>query len=134
MKEIKELILPDDVKYAKDHEWAKLEGDLVKIGISDYAQDQLGDVTFVELPEEGDTLAKNDELGVIESSKAASDLYMPIGGEIVALNPDLGESPELINQDPYGRGWIVEVKPTDPADLDELMNKQQYIEMLEGLD
>ena len=114
MKEISQLVLPEDVKYATDHEWARVEGDEVVIGLADYAQDQLGDIVFVELPGEGDTFDKGDEFGTVESVKAVSELYMPLGGEIVAVNEALEDSPELLNQDPYG-GWIIEIKPSDPA-------------------
>jgi len=134
MKDINELDLPDDLRYSEEHEWAKLEGDKVKGGISDYAQDQLGDIVFVELPRVGDTFKKGEEFGTVESVKAVSELYMPVGGEILAVNPALDESPELINQSPYIDGWMIEVKAGNPVDLDDLMTKDAYIEMLEGLE
>lgn len=133
-KEINELVLPEDVKYSKDHEWAKSQGDNVRIGITDYAQDQLGDIVFVEVPEVGDTFDKDSEFGTIESVKAVSEMYMPVGGEIVAVNEDLEDSPDLLNQDPYDKGWIVEVKAADPAEMDDLMDKNAYLELLKGLD
>jgi len=133
MKDIGELRLPDDLLYADDHEWIKRQGEKVRIGISDYAQDQLGDIVFVELPKIGDTLTKGDEFGVVESVKAVAELYMPISGEIVALNSALEESPELVNQKPYEEGWMIEVMPADPSELEALMNTTSYTEMLKGL-
>ena len=133
MKEIGELQLPDDLLYADDHEWIKRQGENVRIGISDYAQDQLGDIVFVELPKIGDTLTKGDEFGVVESVKAVAELYMPISGEIVALNSALEEAPELVNQEPYEGGWMIEVMPADPSELETLMNTASYTEMLKGL-
>ena len=132
MKEINDLNLPEDVKYTKDHEWAKLEGDTVTIGINDYAQDQLGEIVFVELPEEGDTFSVEDEFGSVESVKAVSELYSPISGEIVAVNEELEDSPELVNTDCYQGGWIIKIKPDDPSELDALMDKAAYLEMLKG--
>jgi len=132
MKEINELNFPDDIRYAKSHEWARQEGDTVKIGISDYAQDQLGDIVFVEMPEAGETFAQGDEFGTVESVKAVSELYMPLGGEIVAVNTPLEDAPELINNTPYAEGWMIEVKPDDPAQMDGLMTKDDYIKSLQG--
>ena len=132
MKDIKDVILPDDFKYAQTHEWAKLEGDNVKVGISDYAQDQLGDIVFVEMPEVGETFDKGAEFGTVESVKAVSELYMPVGGEIVAVNSALEDSPELINNTPYSDGWMIEVKADDPAELENLMTKDAYLSSLKG--
>jgi glycine cleavage system H protein len=132
MKEINELNFPDDIRYAESHEWAGPQADTVRVGISDYAQDQLGDIVFVEMPEVGDTFAKGAEFGTVESVKAVSELYMPIGGEIVAVNPSLDDSPELVNNHPYSDGWMIEVKPEDPAQLDSLMTKDAYIQSLQG--
>ncbi len=130
MKEIDELNLPDDLKYAKDHEWVKLEGDKVKIGIDDYAQDQLGDIVFVELPEVGATFSKGEEFGTVESVKAVSELFIPIGGEILAINTSLEETPEHVNNSPYEDGWMIEIKPSDVAEIDALMDKEAYLKML----
>ena len=130
MKEINELNFPDDVRYAKSHEWARTEGDKIKIGISDYAQDQLGDIVFVELPEVGDTFGQGEEFGTVESVKAVSELYMPVAGEVVAGNEALADSPEVINQDPYGDGWIFKFKPADAGAYDGLMDADAYIEMV----
>ncbi len=132
MKDINELNLPEDVKYTKDHEWAKADGDTVTIGINDYAQDQLGEIVFVEMPAVGDTFAAEDEFGSVESVKAVSEMYMPIAGEIVAINEDLEDAPENVNEDCYQSGWIIKVKPSDPSELDALMDKAAYLEMLKG--
>ncbi len=131
MKEISELNFPDDIRYAKSHEWARSEGDTVKVGITDYAQDQLGDIVFVEMPEAGDTIEQGAEFGTVESVKAVSELYMPVGGEIVAVNESLEDAPELVNNTPYTDGWMIEVKPTDSGDLNSLMTKDAYIESLQ---
>ena len=132
MKALNELNLPEDVKYAEDHEWVKLSGDTAKIGISDYAQDQLGDIVFVELPAVGDSFAKGDEFGTLESVKAVSELYMPAGGEVIAINEALEDAPELVNNDPYGEGWMVEIKTADPSEAEALMDKGAYLETLKG--
>ena len=132
MKEINDLNLPDDVKYTKDHEWAKLSGDIVTIGINDYAQDQLGEIVFVELPEIGDTFSEGDEFGSVESVKAVSEMYIPISGEIVEINEELEDAPELVNDSCYDNGWIIKVKPDDISELDNLMDKEAYLDMLKG--
>jgi len=133
MKELSELNLPEDVRYAEDHEWTRKKGDQIQIGISDYAQDQLGDVVFVELPQVGDKFAKGDAFGSVESVKAVSELFMPIGGEISAVNSKLEDEPELVNKQPYGDGWMIEVKADDESELDQMMDKNAYLEMLKGL-
>ena len=132
MKELSELNLPDDVRYAVSHEWAKTEGDKVKVGISDYAQDQLGDIVFVELPEVGDSLDKGEEFGTVESVKAVSELYMPVGGEIVAVNSALEDNPEWVNNTPYAEGWMIEIKPDNPSEIDDLLANDAYLEKLKG--
>jgi len=132
MKELDELNLPSDVRYSDDHEWARQEGRHVRIGISDYAQDRLGDITFVELPEVGDVFTHGDEFGTVESTKAASETLIPISGEVVAVNKALEDSPGLINQDPYGNGWMIQVNPTNAAEFEKLMEKADYRKMLEG--
>lgn len=134
MKEISELILPDDVRYTEDHEWARDEGDKIRCGISDYAQDQLGDIVFVELPQVGDAFEKGGQFGTVESVKAVAELYMPVGGEILAVNTALEDSPGLVNSSPYNDGWMIEVKPNDPVGLDTLMPKEAYLQMLKGLE
>lgn len=117
---------PDDVRYAESDEWVKIEGDEVTVGLTDYAQDQLSDVVYVELPEVGDTLAKGDSYGVVESVKAASDMYMPLGGEITAVNKVLEDTPELVNEDPYGKGWMIRFKASDPSEADGLLDAKAY--------
>ncbi len=114
MKEINDLKFPDILRYTDDHEWAKSDGDKVRIGITDYAQDQLGDIVFVELPELGDKFAKGDEFGTVESVKAVSEIYMPVSGEVILTNKGLADAPERVNEEPYGDGWMIEVKPDDP--------------------
>lgn len=131
MKEIDELNLPGDMYYSKEHEWAAKDGETIRIGISDYAQDQLGDIVFVELPEEGASFERGEEFGTLESVKAVSEIYLPIGGEITAVNSELEDAPELLNEDPYAN-WIVEVRPTDIDEYDELLSRDDYLEMLKG--
>jgi glycine cleavage system H protein len=133
VKDISELQFPNDFFYAKDHEWAKPEGDKVRVGISDYAQDQLGDIVFVELPQIGTRHAKGEQFGTVESVKAVSELYMPMGGEVLAVNKALEDSPELLNKEPYESGWMVEIKLNDPAELKALMNREAYLSLLKGL-
>lgn len=132
MKELNELNLPEDVKYAKDHEWVKPAGETARIGISDYAQDQLGDIVFVELPGVGDAFEKGDEFGTLESVKAVSELYIPVGGEVTAVNETLEDAPELVNNDPYGEGWMIEIKVSDPSETEALMDKDAYLDSLKG--
>ena len=132
MKELDELNLPGDIGYTDDHEWAQITGETVRIGVSDYAQDQLGDIVFVELPAIGDSFGKGDEFGTLESVKAVSELYMPMSGEVVAINTALTDAPELINQDPYGAAWIIEIKPLDPSEYQQLHKATAYLELLKG--
>jgi glycine cleavage system H protein len=132
MKEIGDLNFSEDVKYTKDHEWAKLEDGVVTIGLSDYAQDQLGEIVFVELPEVGDSFVKGDEFGSVESVKAVSEIYIPVSGEIVEVNQALEDAPELVNEDCYEGGWIIRVTPGDLSQLDGLMDKAAYLDMLKG--
>ena len=131
-KEISELVLADDVRYTHDHEWAKQEDDNVKVGITDYAQDQLGDIVFVELPEVGQSFDKGEEFGTLESVKAVSELYMPISGEVVAINEALADEPELVNKEPYQKGWMIAIRPEDASEFESLKNKGAYLEMLKG--
>jgi glycine cleavage system H protein len=133
MKELSTLHLPEDVRYTKDHEWAKKTGEKVKIGIDDYAQDQLGDIVFVELPKLGASYKQGQQCGTLESVKAVSEMNMPVGGEVTAVNPDLEAAPDLLNKDSYGKGWMFEVKTSDSADYDRLMDKKIYFEFLKGL-
>ena len=133
MKELSELQFPADLRYTKDHEWAKVEGDKIRIGITDYAQDQLGDIVFVEAPEAGSTYSQGQECGTLESVKAVGELYMPVSGEIVEANTDLEGSPDLVNRAPYTDGWIALVKPGNPSEVESLMNSAAYVEMLKGM-
>ncbi len=123
-----------DVKYQQSHEWARSEGDMVVVGISDYAQDELGDIVFVELPEVGKSFKKGEAFGVVESVKAASDVYLPVSGEVAEVNKALEDKPETINDSPYGDGWILKVKPSDTSELDGLMDANAYKEFTEGLE
>ena len=134
MKEINELDVPDDLYYTEDHEWVRVKGENVTIGVSDYAQDQLGDIVFVEMPASGDQFKKGDEFGTVESVKAVAELYMPIGGEVIQANQALEDAPELLNQSPYAEGWIIEIKPEDASQLEAIMDKGAYLKMLEGLE
>jgi glycine cleavage system H protein len=130
MKELEELNLPEALRYAEDHEWARPEKDRVRIGITDFAQDQLGDIVFVELPRAGDAFERGAQIGTVESVKTVAELFTPLAGEILAVNAALEGSPELVNQDPYDKGWMIELKPADPAELDRLMGRDAYLQML----
>jgi glycine cleavage system H protein len=132
MKELSDLKFPADVRYAADHEWAKIVNGVARVGISDFAQDQLGDITFVELPQVGDTFGKGDEFGTLESTKAVSELIAPLSGEVVAVNEALEDNPALVNGEPYEGGWIIEVRPEDPAEMNDLMDRDAYVEMLKN--
>jgi|SRR5690554_561528 len=119
--------IPTELRYAKSHEWIRLEDDgTAYVGISEHAQDAMGDLVYVELPEVGDVFAASDETGVVESVKAASDIYAPVSGEIVAINEALADNPELVNQDCYGDGWLYRIKVTDKFELDELLSADEY--------
>ena len=118
--------IPTELKYTNDHEWLKIENEVGIIGITDYAQESLGDITFVELPSLGDSLAKGDAFGVVESVKAASDLYMPVGGEILEVNAELENSPEILNKNPYENGWLLKIKIQDQAETESLLSAADY--------
>ncbi len=124
---------PQELYYTKEHEWAAVDGDTATIGITDWAQGELGDVVFVELPDIGTEVAQDAPFGTIEAVKAVSDLYAPVSGEIVEINASLEDQPELVNQSPYGDGWMVKIKLSDPGELDNLMNAEDYDKMVEGL-
>ena len=117
---------PTNVKYTKEHEWIRLEGDVAYVGITDYAQEQLGDIVFVDIPTEGETLAADEVFGTIEVVKTISDLFLPVAGEILEQNEALADQPELVNQDPYGEGWLIEIKPAADADFDSLLDAEAY--------
>ncbi len=120
---------PQDLRYTKDHEWARVLGKSAVIGITRFAQDQLGDVVFVELPKPGDAIEAGKQFGVVESTKAVSELYAPLSGKVVKINDALVKAPDLINSDTYGQGWMIEVELSNPAELDGLMSAQQYAEL-----
>ncbi len=132
MKELHEILIPDDLRYTAEHEWARREGDTGKVGITDFAQDQLFDVVYVDLPAPGTVLEKGQEFGTVESVKAVSELYAPVGGEVVGVNEDLGAAPERVNEDPYGQGWMVEIRPGSPEEWDGLLTADGYREVLSG--
>ena len=121
---------PTNVKYTSEDEWIRMEGDEAYVGITDYAQDQLGDIVFVDITTEGETLGKGEVFGTIEVVKTVSDLFLPIGGEVLEVNPELEEHPELVNQDPYGEGWLVKIKPVDMAELDDLLDVEAYKQII----
>jgi len=124
--------IPSDLRFADSHEWVSQEEEgVVKVGISDHAQEQLGDLVFVELPEEGDTFSRGDACAVVESVKAASDIYSPVTGEVVVVNEALADTPEIVNNDPYGDGWLFSVRLDVPGELDELMDADAYREHLD---
>jgi len=118
--------VPDNLKYTKDHEWLKVDGQEALIGITDYAQGELGDIVFIEIETEGEQLAKEEVFGTIEAVKTVSDLNMPVSGEVIEVNPKLEDTPEIINQDAYGEGWLIKVKLEDTAEIDGLMNAEAY--------
>jgi len=123
--------IPDDLQYTSDHEWIRHEDDIIVIGITDYAQDSLGEIVYIELPGERDEITKADPFGAVESTKAVSYVYAPVSGDVVEVNELLLDSPETINEDPYGEGWMIKVRPYDPAELDELMDFEEYTEHTE---
>ncbi|PYN81656.1 MAG: glycine cleavage system protein GcvH [Candidatus Rokuibacteriota bacterium] len=122
--------VPKDLRYTREHEWAKQDGDRVRVGITAYAQEQLGDVVFVELPKVGTKVTGKKSFGVVESVKAVSDLFAPVSGEIVEVNAELPQKPETVNQDPYGKGWMIVVKSSNKGEWDQLLTAQQYEEFL----
>ena len=124
--------IPSDLRYSTDHEWARVEEGRVRIGITDYAQDALGDVVFVEVPEVGTKVERGASFSEVESTKSVSEIYAPVAGVIAEVNPDLADSPERLNDDPYGEGWICIIEPTDPAQLDELLDAEGYRALIEG--
>lgn len=125
-------MIPEDRKYTKEHEWVLRTGaDTVRIGITHFAQEQLGDIVFVQLPPEGESTGRGDSLGEVESTKSVSDIYAPVGGDVVVANEALDSQPELVNSDPYGAGWMVELRLTDSSEYDELLDADDYRELLE---
>jgi len=126
------MSIPADLKYTQDHEWVRVDGDVVTVGITDFAQGELGDIVFVEIETEGEELDKGETFGTVEAVKTVSDLFMPVGGEITKFNEALADDPELVNKDPYGEGWMIKVKVADIAELDELMDADAYKAMVEA--
>ena len=122
--------VPGELKYTKDHEWIRIEGDLAYVGITDFAQGELGDIVFCEIETVGEALDKEDVFGTIEAVKTVSDLFMPLGGEILEVNPLIEESPDVVNKDPYGKGWMVKVKIADPSEAGSLLSAEQYTALL----
>lgn len=126
--------IPKELIYTKEHEWLKVDGDIATVGVTDHAQEQLGDVVYVELPEIGESFDTGEAMGVVESTKAASDVFMPIKGEISEVNEDLPDQPESVNNDPYGEGWLVKIKIDDKSELDELLKPEDYEKYLSESD
>ncbi|MEK4442984.1 MULTISPECIES: glycine cleavage system protein GcvH [unclassified Niallia] len=123
------MAVPKDLRYSKEHEWVKVEGDNARVGITYFAQSELGDIVFVELPEVGDEVTANEPFGSVESVKTVSELYAPISGKVVEVNEELSDNPEFVNESPYGKAWMVVIEPSDKADIEELMSAEQYEEM-----
>jgi glycine cleavage system H protein len=122
--------VPADLLYTKDHEWLRIEGEFGFIGITDFAQGELGDIVFLEIETLGETLKQEEVFGTIEAVKTVSDLFMPVGGEVVEVNPALGDSPDVVNKDPYGKGWLIKIKISDPAETGKLLSAVKYQEIL----
>jgi glycine cleavage system H protein len=121
---------PPGLRYSKEHEWVAAEETVATIGITDHAQEQLGEIVYIELPAIGEKVSKDDPFGVVESVKAVSDIYAPVSGTVLEVNEDLAESPEVVNEDPYGDGWLIKVRVSDPADLEDLMENEEYEQMI----
>jgi glycine cleavage system H protein len=117
---------PDDLKYTKDHEWVRIEGDTAVVGVTDFAQSELGDIVFVEIETEGEELEAEEVFGSVEAVKTVSDLFMPVSGEVIEVNQDLEASPEVVNEDPYGKGWMIKVKMSDPSEVEKLLDSDAY--------
>ena len=123
---------PQDLKYTNEHEWIRVEGDIAYVGITDYAQEQLGDIVFVDIPTVGETLEEGETFGTIEVVKTISDLFLPIAGEILEENEELADNPELVNQDPYGKGWLIKMKPADVKEVENLLDAEAYKQVING--
>lgn len=122
--------VPENLKYTKDHEWLRVEGDTAYVGITDFAQGELGDVVFIEIETEGETLDKEEVFGTIEAVKTVSDMFMPVSGEVLEVNPALEDSPDLVNKDPFGEGWMIKISVSDVSEIDELLTPEAYKELL----
>ena len=121
---------PADLKYTKDHEWIRVEGNVAYVGITDYAQSELGEIVFVDITTEGETVEKEEVFGTIEAVKTVSDLFMPVSGEVIEANSELDDKPELVNEDVYGNGWLIKISISDPSELDELMSAAEYEQLI----
>ena len=121
---------PADLKYTKDHEWIRVEGEVAYVGITDYAQSELGEIVFVDIPTQGETVAKEESFGTIEAVKTVSDLFMPVSGEVLEVNPELEEAPELVNEDAYGKGWLIKISMTDASELGDLLSADEYQQLI----
>ncbi|MCF8335100.1 MAG: glycine cleavage system protein GcvH [Bacteroidales bacterium] len=124
--------IPENLKYTKDHEWIKVDGDQAYVGITDYAQNELGDIVFVEIETEGEKLNKEEVFGTVEAVKTVSDIFMPVSGEVVEVNTKLEDSPEIVNKDPYGEGWLIKIQLSDKSELDNLLDASQYKELIQS--
>ncbi len=124
------MTFPADLKYTKDHEWIRVEGDVAYVGITDFAQSELGEIVYVDITTEGETVEKEEVFGTIEAVKTVSDLFMPATGEVLEVNPELEDAPELVNEDAYGKGWLIKVTVADPAQLDELLSAEEYQKLI----
>jgi len=131
-EENKKMNIPEELKYTKDHEWVRIDGDFLVVGVTDFAQKELGDIVYIDVDTEGETLEIESVFGSIEAVKTVSDLFMPVAGEIVAFNENLEDNPDLVNTDPYGEGWIVKVIPTNPNQLDTLLSSNDYKALLDA--
>lgn len=126
----KEMNTPNNLKYTKDHEWIRVEGDFAYVGITDFAQSELGDIVFVDVTTEGETLSAGDVFGTVEAVKTVSDTFIPVSGEVLEFNQTLNDVPETVNKDPYGDGWMIKIKVSDPSELDSLMSAEEYAQMI----
>jgi glycine cleavage system H protein len=124
--------IPENLKYTKDHEWVKVDGNEAYVGITDYAQNELGDIVFVEIETEGEKLDKEEVFGTVEAVKTVSDIFMPVSGEVLEVNPKLEDSPEIVNKDPYGEGWLIKVKLSNQSELEELLDASKYKELIQS--
>ena len=122
--------IPADLKYTKDHEWVKVEGDVAVVGVTDFAQSELGDIVFIDVDTEGEDLDKEEVFGSIEAVKTVSDMFMPISGEVMEFNEELSDTPEMVNSDPYGKGWMVKIKMSDASELEDLLSADQYSQLI----
>ena len=126
------MSLPADLKYTKDHEWVRIEGDTATVGVTDFAQGELGDIVYVEVETEGETMDREEVFGTVEAVKTVSDLFLPLSGEIIEFNADLESEPEMVNEDPYGKGWMIKIKFSDESELDTLLSADAYQELIGG--